>query len=138
MSDNLIRTSVEQNDEQIIKKQVMNKTDDNIIRHQVLGIEETTPVIESKTITENGEYTAPEGVDGYSPITVSVGGLPDIPLPQEYQEVEYIDFDGNSYVTISVINKSPFSAFRSPPSSASSRFPNLDMLMISTSSSPWV
>ena len=30
------------------------------------------PVIESKSITENGTYTAPEGVDGYSPITVNV------------------------------------------------------------------
>ena len=30
------------------------------------------PVIESKSITENGIYTAPSGVDGYSPITVNV------------------------------------------------------------------
>lgn len=30
------------------------------------------PVIESKTITENGSYTAPEGVDGYSPVVVNV------------------------------------------------------------------
>ena len=30
------------------------------------------PVIESKTITENGTYTAPEGVDGYSPVQVNV------------------------------------------------------------------
>lgn len=30
------------------------------------------PVIESKSITENGTYTAPTGVDGYSPIMVSV------------------------------------------------------------------
>ena len=30
------------------------------------------PVIESKSITANGTYTAPEGVDGYSPITVNV------------------------------------------------------------------
>ena len=29
-------------------------------------------VIESKSITENGTYTAPSGVDGYSPITVDV------------------------------------------------------------------
>jgi hypothetical protein len=29
-------------------------------------------VIESKTITENGTYTAPSGVDGYSPIMVDV------------------------------------------------------------------
>lgn len=30
------------------------------------------PVIESKTITENGTYTAPSGVDGYSPVVVNV------------------------------------------------------------------
>lgn len=29
-------------------------------------------VIESKSITENGTYTAPTGVDGYSPVTVAV------------------------------------------------------------------
>lgn len=34
-----------------------------------------TPVIQSKTITENGTYTAPEGVDGYSPVTVQVSPL---------------------------------------------------------------
>lgn len=30
------------------------------------------PVIEPKTITENGTYSAPEGVDGYNPINVRV------------------------------------------------------------------
>ncbi|WP_288887787.1 Ig-like domain-containing protein [uncultured Eubacterium sp.] len=34
-----------------------------------------TPVIEPKTITENGTYTAPEGVDGYNPIDVLVSPL---------------------------------------------------------------
>lgn len=34
-----------------------------------------TPVIQSKNITENGTYTAPEGVDGYSPVTVQVSPL---------------------------------------------------------------
>ena len=38
------------------------------------------PVIEALEITENGTYTAPDGVDGYSPITVNVsaGGGDDI------------------------------------------------------------
>lgn len=35
-----------------------------------------TPVIQSKNITENGTYTAPEGVDGYSPIVVNVPDTP--------------------------------------------------------------
>ena len=35
-------------------------------------IEQTAPVIEPLEITENGTYTAPNGVDGYSPITVNV------------------------------------------------------------------
>lgn len=33
-----------------------------------------TPIINSLSITENGTYTAPSGVDGYSPITVNVSG----------------------------------------------------------------
>lgn len=30
------------------------------------------PIIESLSVTENGTYTAPSGVDGYSPVTVNV------------------------------------------------------------------
>lgn len=32
----------------------------------------STPVISSLEVTKNGTYTAPEGVDGYSPVTVRV------------------------------------------------------------------
>lgn len=34
----------------------------------------SNPVIQSLSVTENGTYTAPEGVDGYSPVTVDVQG----------------------------------------------------------------
>ena len=33
------------------------------------------PVIESLNVTENGTYTAPEGVDGYNPVTVNVPAI---------------------------------------------------------------
>jgi len=36
------------------------------------------PVIQSKTINENGIYTAPEGVDGYSPVVVNVPATPPV------------------------------------------------------------
>ena len=33
-----------------------------------------SPVIEPLEVTTNGTYTAPAGVDGYSPVTVNVSG----------------------------------------------------------------
>lgn len=36
------------------------------------------PVIQSLEVTENGTYTAPNGVDGYSPVVV------DVPIPDGY------------------------------------------------------
>ena len=46
------------------------------------------PTIESLSVTENGTYTAPSGVDGYSPVIVNVQGQDS--LPSDYQEVEYL------------------------------------------------
>lgn len=57
------------------------------------------PVIKPLEITENGTYTAPEGVDGYSPVTVNVeatGGGSD--LPAGYWQADYIKFTGNQVV----------------------------------------
>lgn len=58
------------------------------------------PVIEPFEITENGTYTAPDGVDGYSPITVNVagsgGGNSD--LPEGYKRCDYIEFSGNNWI----------------------------------------
>ena len=34
-----------------------------------------SPTIQSLSVTQNGEYTAPSGVDGYSPVSVSVPGI---------------------------------------------------------------
>lgn len=42
------------------------------------GTTPTNPIIEPLSVTENGTYTAPNGVDGYSPIEV------DVPIPDGY------------------------------------------------------
>jgi hypothetical protein len=38
--------------------------------------------VEEKTITENGTYTAPDGVDGFNPVTVAVPA-PEIKLQEK-------------------------------------------------------
>lgn len=72
MTDKIVRTTVEENDKTIIKKQVMNRTDDMLIRHQVMGIDDGPDItIESLTVTENGTYPAPENT-AYTPVIVNV------------------------------------------------------------------
>ena len=39
-----------------------------------VAVPSSSPVIQSLSVTQNGEYTAPSGVDGYSPVTVNVSG----------------------------------------------------------------
>lgn len=75
------------------------------------GISLVTPsaVIESKTITENGTYTAPTGVDGYSPVIVNVPAPEPVIEPKsifangEYTAPEGID--GYSPIIVDVPSK---------------------------------
>ena len=39
-----------------------------------VAVPSSQPVINPLSVTQNGEYTAPSGVDGYSPVTVNVSG----------------------------------------------------------------
>lgn len=60
------------------------------IRMAVQSKAVAAPVIQALEITENGVYNAPEGVDGYSPITVNVAGAAPADPRDLYQRVEYI------------------------------------------------
>lgn len=54
------------------------------------------PTIEALSITANGTYTAPDGVDGYSPVTVNVpqdGGPPDSDFVLS-GDLSYWDYNG--------------------------------------------
>jgi hypothetical protein len=62
------------------------------------------PVIEPLEVTENGTYTAPDGVHGFSPVVVNVaasGGNTD--LPSGYRRVDYIQFTGEQIVDTGII-----------------------------------
>lgn len=45
---------------------------DVLLAKQLAGGGGAAPVIEALSVTENGTYTAPSGVDGYSPVNVNV------------------------------------------------------------------
>ena len=49
--------------------------------------------IEALTVTENGTYSAPEGVDGYNPVTVNVASSGSIPSVSS-KAVNFYDYDG--------------------------------------------
>ena len=52
-----------------------NGTYDTTTNNSVsVSVPSQSPVINPLTVTENGTYTAPSGVDGYSPVTVNVSG----------------------------------------------------------------
>ena len=73
----------------------------------------STPVINSLSVTENGTYTAPTGVDGYSPITVNVSGggsLPPKIFGSYFKDANYIiEVYGNHVKLTSVKNNSSLS-----------------------------
>ena len=59
-------------------------------------------VVQPLSVTQNGIYNPPSGIDGYAPVTVNVsgGGGSDPALPNEYQKVEYLSVTGTQYVTV--------------------------------------
>ena len=60
------------------------------------------PVVQPLEVTENGTYTAPAGVDGYSPVTVNVAGGGG-ELPEGYRRCDYILFSGKQWVDTGII-----------------------------------
>lgn len=84
----IIRTTVEENDSNIVKSQVMNVLDDKLVRHQVRGLEQPAPeppVLETLNVVENGTYTPEEGVDGFDEVNVEVpSSVPDEQLISEF------------------------------------------------------
>lgn len=61
-------------------------------------------VIEPLEVTENGTYTAPDGVHGFSPVVVNVaasGGNTD--LPAGYSRCDFIQFTGDQIVDAGII-----------------------------------
>lgn len=62
------------------------------------------PVTEELSVTENGEYTPSNGVDGFHKVTVNVptsGG--DSGLPNGYSQVDFIELNGKQLVDTGII-----------------------------------
>ena len=83
-----------------------NGTYDTTLKNSVtVSVPSTAPVINPLSITENGTYSAPTGVDGYSPVTVNVsggGGVSNIVRDEFVFDTEgtheiTIPYDGNGY-----------------------------------------
>ena len=80
--------------------------EENVVHIASIEPDPPAPVIEPISITENGTYTAPEGVDGYDPVTVNV------PIPTPVIEPISItqngiytppsDIDGYGTITVDV------------------------------------
>ncbi len=66
------------------------------------------PVIEALSVTENGTYNPPSGVDGYAPVTVNVSGGSGGDVPSGYSRLAYIESDGSQYIDTGVGDSSGF------------------------------
>lgn len=68
----------------------------------------STPTINSLSVTENGTYTAPSGVDGYSPVTVNVPqgttptGTKQISITENGTTIEDVTNYANAEITVNV------------------------------------
>lgn len=89
-------TDREKIDALIAMANTVTTEDDDTLRKAIdsliegYGQGDNPPVIQPLNITENGTYTAPSGVDGYSPITVSIQDT----VPPISNDVNFIDYDG--------------------------------------------
>lgn len=53
-------------------------------------------VVQPLSVTENGTYNPPSGVDGYAPVTVNVSG--GTVLPSGYTQKQYLEASGTQYI----------------------------------------
>lgn len=76
------------------------------------AVGDAEPIIQPLEVTENGTYTAPDGVDGYSPVTVNVP-VPDgyIKPSGELEVTEYGIHDVTAYASVNVVNPEASSIF---------------------------
>lgn len=97
-----VTISVDETGSFIVNDLIVISQDDTV---QLIGIV-PEPVIQGLSVTANGEYFPPDGVDGFSPVNVSVPDIP--PVVEELNAVEngiYVPgtgVDGFSRVSVAV------------------------------------